>query len=217
MTVLRTLVATALLSAGFWPAGGAAFAREPAAPASPEDIAAYRLSGEWDRDLAAVAQRARRTLETSSAARPALVLDVDDTSLSSYECLARRRFRRSPDSPCARSARLPAIAPTLELYRRARELGMTVVFITGRREVLRRVTRANLRAAGYEGRLRLIMRPNRERPGTHDGFKARRRRALERQGLTVVANVGDQRSDLTGGAARATFKLPNPMYLIADA
>jgi acid phosphatase len=94
---------------------------------------------------------------------------------------------------------------------------MTVVFITGRREVLRRVTRANLRAAGYEGRLRLIMRPDRERPGTHDGFKARRRRALERQGLTVVANVGDQRSDLSGGAARATFKLPNPMYLIADA
>jgi hypothetical protein len=91
------------------------------------------------------------------------------------------------------------------------------VFVTGRRERLRRITVANLRAAGYEGRLRLIMRPDRERPGSHEGFKARRRRALEREGLEIVANVGDQRSDLRGGAARRTFKLPNPMYLIADA
>jgi acid phosphatase len=213
---LRCILATALLSAGLWPAGGA-LAREPAAPASPQAIVAYRLSGEWDRDLAAVAERARRTLEVARAARPALVLDVDDTSLSNYECLAGRRFRRSGGSPCGATGRLPAIAPTLQLYRRARELGIAVVFITGRREALRRVTLANLRAAGYEGRLRLIMRPDRERPGTHDGFKARRRRGLERQGLTIVANVGDQRSDLTGGAARATFKLPNPMYVIPSA
>ena len=217
MPALRTILATALLSAGLWPAGGTASAREPDAPASPADIVAYRTSGDWERDLASATARARRHLEGSVAERPALVLDVDDTSLSSYDCLARRGFRRSPDSPCARSGRLPAIAQTLELHRAARALGVTVVFITGRREALRRVTLANLRAAGYEGRLRLIMRADRERPGTHDGFKARERRRLERQGLEIVANVGDQRSDLTGGAAQRTFKLPNPMYLIRSA
>jgi HAD superfamily, subfamily IIIB (Acid phosphatase) len=218
VAAVRALLATALLSAGLWPAGGgAAFAREPAAPASREAIVAYRVSGEWDRDLTRVVDGARAQLERSRAERPALVLDVDDTSLSSYDCLARRGFRRSPDSPCARSGRLPAIPQTLGLYRTARDRGIAVVFITGRREALRRVTLANLRAAGFDGRLQLVMRPDRERPGTHDGFKARRRRSLERRGLTVVANVGDQRSDLSGGAAQRTFKLPNPMYLIPSA
>jgi predicted secreted acid phosphatase len=216
VAAVRAIAATALLSAGLWPAGGA-FASEPAAPARPEAIVAYRASGEWDRDLTTVTDRVRRALESADATRPAMVLDVDDTSLSSYECLARRGFRRAADSPCARSGRLPAIAQTVALHRRARDLGVAVVFVTGRRERLRRITLANLRAAGYEGRLRLIMRPDRERPGSHDGFKARRRRALEREGLEIVANVGDQRSDLRGGAARRTFKLPNPMYLIADA
>jgi hypothetical protein len=212
------MIATALLSAGLWPAGdGAAFASEPAAPASAAAIAAYHDSGEWDGDLTAVTERARRVLETTRVARPALVLDVDDTSLSSYECLARRGFRRSADSPCARSGRLPAIGQTLALHRVARQRGISVVFLTGRREALRRATAANLRAAGYDGPLRLIMRPDHERQGAHGGFKARQRRRLQRQGLDVVANVGDQHSDLTGGAARHVFKLPNPMYLIASA
>ena len=94
---------------------------------------------------------------------------------------------------------------------------MTVFFLTGRRQRVRSVTAANLRRAGYTAGWRLITRPNRERPGTHAGFKARRRRAIERQGFRILANVGDQRSDLRGRHAMAAFKLPNPMYLIATA
>jgi HAD superfamily, subfamily IIIB (Acid phosphatase) len=193
---------------------------EPKAPASPEGIVSYRDSGQWERDISRVTAAAREHLERRLATgirRPALVLDIDDTSLSSYDCLKERDFKRSPDSPCARGGDLPVIPQTLELYTYARQRGVTVLFLTGRRERLRRATVTNLRAAGYSGRLRLRMRPNRERRGTHDGFKARERRRLERRGFTIVANVGDQRSDLDGGAALRTFKLPNPMYVIADA
>ena len=35
-----------------------------------------------------------------------------------------------------------------------------------------------------------------------------------KRGYDILVNVGDQRSDLTGGYARRGFKLPNPMYLI---
>ena len=214
----RTLIASGLLAAGLWAAGGAAIAEEPEAPASRDEIVAYRESGEWARDTRAVIEDARRQLERSDAARPALVLDVDDTALSNYRCMARRGFRPAPGRPqCAASGRLPAIPQTLSLYREARRLGVTVVFITGRHEWLRPATVANLRRAGYRGRLRLHLRPDREPPGTHDGYKARTRRALQRHGLTIVANVGDQRSDLTGGAAQGTFKLPNPMYVIRSA
>ena len=33
-------------------------------------------------------------------------------------------------------------------------------------------------------------------------------------GYDIVANFGDQLSDLTGGFADKTFKLPNPMYFL---
>lgn len=38
------------------------------------------------------------------------------------------------------------------------------------------------------------------------------RAAIEAQGYTIVANVGDQESDLAGGRAERAFKLPNPFY-----
>ncbi len=42
-------------------------------------------------------------------------------------------------------------------------------------------------------------------------------RSLAKRGHRILVNVGDQRSDLTGGYASRTFKLPNPMYVIAIA
>jgi acid phosphatase len=216
----QTLKIALLALAGLVPAGvGAAHAAEPAAPAAPAAIVAYHDSGEWARDTTLVLGRAERQLDLAALAirRPALVLDVDDTSLSSYDCLKLRAFARSAGSACARRAEMPAIPETLALYRHARAQGVSVFFLTGRRERLRRATVANLRGAGYTGGWRLVMRPNRERPGSHAGFKARRRRWIERRGFRIVANVGDQRSDLTGGSALRTFKVPNPMYVIPTA
>jgi acid phosphatase len=36
----------------------------------------------------------------------------------------------------------------------------------------------------------------------------------ERAGRTIIANIGDQMSDLNGGYAERTFKLADPFYLI---
>jgi len=204
------------------PACSAGAADEPPAPADPEEIIAYHDSGEWDRDTSRVIRRARRFLERRrgerSGRRAAIVLDIDDTSLSTYDCLKRFDFnRRASDGSCAEAAALPAIPQTLELFRYAREHHVAVFFLTGRRERLRGPTVANLRAEGFTGRWRLMMRPNRERPGTHDGFKARTRRKIRRRGNRIVINVGDQRSDLRGGHALRAFKLPNPMYVIRSA
>jgi predicted secreted acid phosphatase len=215
-------LAAVLVVSSLATACGAHAADEPPAPAEPEEIVEYRESGEWDRDTAAVVRRARAALERRLAARPggraAMVLDIDDTALSSYRCLKRFDFdRRRADGRCAESAQLPAIPQTLALYRYARERGVAVFFVTGRVRSIRRPTVENLRAAGFEGRLRLIMRPDRERRGAHDGFKARARRRIERRGHEIVVNLGDQRSDLDGGHARRAFKLPNPMYVIPTA
>ena len=45
-------------------------------------------------------------------------------------------------------------------------------------------------------------------------FKAPQRQAIEREGYTIIANVGDQPSDLEGGFSERTFPLPNPFYRI---
>jgi HAD superfamily, subfamily IIIB (Acid phosphatase) len=45
-------------------------------------------------------------------------------------------------------------------------------------------------------------------------FKAPLRAKIAAMGYTIIANVGDQFSDLEGGFAERTFKLPNSFYYI---
>jgi acid phosphatase len=45
-------------------------------------------------------------------------------------------------------------------------------------------------------------------------FKAPQRGDIEEQGYTIIANVGDQPSDLEGGFAERIYLLPNPFYRI---
>ena len=46
-------------------------------------------------------------------------------------------------------------------------------------------------------------------------YKSSTRKRIERSGFDIVLSMGDQMSDLIGGAADNTFKLPNPFYFIA--
>ena len=45
-------------------------------------------------------------------------------------------------------------------------------------------------------------------------YKSLTRQHIESLGYDIVANFGDQFSDLNGGFADATFKVPNPMYFL---
>jgi HAD superfamily, subfamily IIIB (Acid phosphatase) len=45
-------------------------------------------------------------------------------------------------------------------------------------------------------------------------FKSGERARIEANGYSVIANIGDQDSDLAGGHALHTCKLPNPAYYI---
>jgi HAD superfamily, subfamily IIIB (Acid phosphatase) len=203
-----------LLSGGAQPAFAAT---PPPAPATPEEIVAYHDSGEWDADIDRVIRRARRFLRArlDHTERPAIVLDIDDTSLSNYACLKRVDFDRSK-ADCGEQD-LPAIPQTRGLYRFARRHHVAVFFITGRRASVRTTTIANLHREGYGGGLNVKLRPTHQRASRYDGWKARTRRKIIARGYRILANIGDQRSDLDGGAALRAFKLPNPMYVIPKA
>lgn len=48
---------------------------------------------------------------------------------------------------------------------------------------------------------------------TTEQFKTETRRKLQSEGRMIIANVGDQDSDLAGGFSDRTFKVPGPFYL----
>lgn len=202
----------------------------------PATIRGYHDSGVYDSDLSRVASQGQRSLrnqlrrlrespgpgrysECNRAGRrcrevePAIVLDIDETSLSNYAGLDQADFGAAGLVPGAVNGGDPAIGPTLDLYRFARERGVEAFFITGRPEALAGVADANLREVGYGRGYTLIAKP----PGDLHTieYKSGERARIEAElGFTILLNLGDQDSDLAGGHARRAFKLPNPMYFI---
>jgi predicted secreted acid phosphatase len=189
----------------------------------------YHDSGAYERDLAAAAAPAEAwlTQRAPTAARPAIAFDIDETALSNWEVIRADDFghiilgpcAHLPDGPCGWEAwdlrsQDKAIDATLKLYRHAKLLNVAVFFITGRPEAQRRATIRNLHAAGYDTFQELIMPANGAKYASAADFKAPRRAAIEQAGYTIIANVGDQPSDLAGGHAEKAFLLPNPFYRI---
>jgi predicted secreted acid phosphatase len=191
------------------------------------EIGAYIDSGRYEADVARVAGDALAWLETRApqAAKPAIVLDIDETSLSNWPAYRLNQWARIVDGPCdlehgpcglrtwQAMARSAALAPTLHLAERARALGVAVFFVTGRPPALRAATERNLRAQGYRW-TDVILLPKDGRFASAAAFKSDARRRIAEQGYTILLTMGDQQSDLDGGFAERTFKLPNPVYLL---
>ncbi|MGH8228655.1 MAG: HAD family acid phosphatase [Steroidobacteraceae bacterium] len=218
-----------LIAALLWLQGIPAIAGEPPNLGDLKiEVLAYVQSGAYARDLEAVDAEARAYIEQrySHVAKPALVLDIDETALSNWREIKADNFGffvagpcDLPDGPCGNDAwerlgRDTAIAPTLALYRMARSRGVRVFFITGRYSRFRTATERNLRQAGYHGWTRLFMRPDGTTTKSAADFKAPIRKTIEAEGYTIVANVGDQPSDLKGGHEERAFLLPDPFYRI---
>jgi HAD superfamily, subfamily IIIB (Acid phosphatase) len=206
----------------------------------------YRCTA-YERDLADVLGKAETWIRARApqVARPAIVLDIDETSLLNWPRIYQDGyafFSSFPGGPCnfarpedvcgdldwQQKGFAKAIGPTLHLYRIARCLDqpqpctpIDVFFVTGRREkkyndeMASDWTLRNLNEAGYLGieRDHLYMRdPN--SVGSAAYHKVPARAAIEARGFVIIANIGDQNSDLVGGYAEMTFKLPNPFYFL---
>jgi predicted secreted acid phosphatase len=187
----------------------------------------YISSGRYEQDVAKVAGEAQSWLEerAKNATKPAIVLDIDETSLSNWPAYRINGWGRVLNGPCdlqqgpcglrafQATAQSKALAPTLALARRARELGVAIFFITGRPANLREATERNLKEQGYEW-TGVVLMPVGAHFASAADFKAPERRKLTEQGYTILLSMGDQQSDLDGGYAERTFKLPNPVYFL---
>jgi acid phosphatase len=180
-------------------------------------------SGCYWSDLDAQTVRAETALDAAlKAAKPgeklAIVLDIDETSLTNY-CELRREdygyiapmFNAWVESPEASMA----VPGTLRLFEHAREAGVAVFFITGRPGEQREATARNLQAAGYKNWAGLRLRVGDEKKMPTVEYKSSERRKIVEAGYRIVMNMGDQWSDLNGEPrGEVSVKLPNPFYYL---
>ena len=147
----------------------------------------------------------------------ALVLDIDETTLSNYEEMVTADFAydKTAFDAWVETAKAPAIPGTLRLFQEARRLGVSVFFVTGRAEAERAVTELNLHNQGFQNWQGLILRQASQASGTTQAFKSTARATIQAQGYKIVLNVGDQWSDLKGAPeAEFSVKYPDPFYFL---
>jgi hypothetical protein len=178
-------------------------------------------------------------------AKKAIVLDVDDTALATwnYEAASNWAYNPTSNADFVTNQRFPAVPGMVELATLAQREGYSIFFLTGRPDTQEPETLGNLTAdgqgdvdahyptptdpdgpAGPEDGLYtkpmqnpapayLTCAANGASCSTID-YKSETRAHIESLGYDIVANFGDQYSDLTGGSADKTFKLPNPNYYL---
>jgi predicted secreted acid phosphatase len=184
----------------------------------------------------------------SQVANKAIVLDVDDTTLATwnYEIFSNWAFNPTTNGQFVTDQRFPAVPGMVAMVNQAKSEGYAVFFLTGRGAAQEAATLGNLTSdgigvdAGYPTPTAL---PNGEdglftKPpvGSYPAYlntpefcgpsiaagvscpttryKSGVRAHIESQGFEIVGNFGDQFSDLIGGFADKTFKMPNPNYFL---
>lgn len=196
-TALRRGLVVAVAAAGLAVPGLAvAVAPAAAAPVSAARLAAALPSKDvWLADVSAVTDTAKEYLRgrlPDTGHKTAIVLDIDNTSLQ---------------TKYAPALITPATPSVLALAQQAQQAGAVVFFVTARPEILTSATETNLRAVGYQW-AGLYTRPTFDFDDNQT-LKTKARTAIEGLGYTIVANVGNSATDLGGGHAERTFKLPD--------
>jgi len=185
----------------------------------------YHDTGEYYSDISSVTQKALYYLKfrinqnnrLSSPKQLAIIFDIDETALSNYDDMVYLNFGGTEHDKEALEADAhdPPIPYVRTLYKFAKNNGVSVFFITGRRERLRMMTEKNLLNDGYTQWAGLFMKPNDYSLPSVTPYKVAMRKHITQMGYDIIFNMGDQESDLKGGYADMVFKVPDPFYLVS--
>ncbi|MFF7134085.1 HAD family acid phosphatase [Streptomyces sp. NPDC008196] len=152
----------------------------------------------WQTDCQAVMDQALPYLKARIAAagpaeKQAIVFDIDNTTLETD-------FGFSYPSP--------ANKPVLAVAKYAQEHGVSLFFVTARPDIIASVTDYNLKHVGYQVN-GLYVRNFIDLFKDVAAYKTAKRVDIENKGYTIIANIGNSTTDLSGGHAEKTFKLPD--------
>jgi hypothetical protein len=165
---------------------------------------------------------------------PSVLFDIDDTTLNTYSYEIYSNFVFNPTTNgffvhAGSASVFPAVPGMVALEQKALAKGYQVFFLTGRSKIATPDqtpgTLANLEDAGYTvdpTHVYLKDATGATEPWlsscaptcTTTQYKSLTRQHIESLGFDIVAHLGDQFSDLKGGFADRTFKIPNPMYFL---
>ncbi|WP_308491614.1 HAD family acid phosphatase [Microbacterium terrisoli] len=172
-----------------------------------------------------------RTL-AAKGEKPAIVLDADDTTLWTYDMeVADMHFVFNPttqNDDWVQPERFPATPGMVAATNTIRDAGCTMIGLTGRGADQKQATLGNLAKyyTGFTSENYYTKWAAGQQPSyitcatvkcTTIEYKSQTRAYIETPaggGYTIVANVGDQFSDLIGTRADHTVKLPNPTYYL---
>ena len=161
--------------------------------------------------------------------KPAIVLDADDTTLWTYDMednAMHFNFDPALQDVWVQGQKFPATPAMTTLVNAASKAGCTLIGLTGRGAAQKDATLGNLAKVGYTGFTAAnyyTKWATGEQPSyitcaaakcTTIEYKSQTRAYVQSQGYTILANFGDQFSDLIGGSALVPVKLPNPTYYL---
>jgi acid phosphatase len=215
MTRARSLVLVlaALLTVACAATASAATVRTATTPA---DLRAGKAA--YDKAIAAGFAKATRLLDAQLAKhpkKPTVVLDIDETTMSNWACLDAAEFQLTGLATCVIGSTSVAFPSAKAFIKHARARKVALAFITGAPAAVCPARRKNLVAQGIKAPFTITCKPASYTTDSLIPYKSGARKAIAKSGRTIVLNVGDQRSDLAGGAAKQTLLLPNPIYLTA--
>ncbi|CAN5204659.1 hypothetical protein BH11ACT2_BH11ACT2_00950 [soil metagenome] len=174
-------------------------------------------------------------IEKKRHQNPAIVLDADDTTLWTYDmenAAMHYNFDPALQDVWVQDERFPATPHMTTLVRAAKAAGCTIIGLTGRSDAQKAATIANLAKVGYSGFTAANYYTKWTGVGTSTQpsyitcaaakcttieYKSQTRKHIESKAggnYDIVANFGDQYSDLIGGSADRSIKLPNPTYYL---
>ncbi|MGW1784420.1 HAD family acid phosphatase [Streptomyces sp. NPDC002143] len=199
--IAMTAVATAAVTAMAVPAGAqAATATGTSAVATASTAAAAEDVdyATWQQDCQAVMDQALPALKKRIAAaktgeKQAIVFDIDNTTL---------------ETDFGFSYPQPANKPVLDVAKYAQEHGVSLFFVTARPGIIAGVTDYNLKYVGYKVS-GLYVRGFLDLFKDVAAYKTAQRVDIENKGYTIIANIGNSATDLSGGHAETTYKLPD--------
>ncbi len=214
----------------------------------PAKTGVFAADSNYAMEASSVADAGSRWLaaKAGKSSKQAIVLDVDDTTLATwnYELVSNWAYNPDTNAAFVLGERFPPVPGMVDMVKTAKAEGYAIIWITGRPPSQEHATLANLTtadvtggtSAGYpvpttlsNGEDGLFTKPAvadypaylttacASDPGgkcTTIHYKSATRAHIESLGYDIVADFGDQFSDLIGGFANRTFKMPNPNYYL---
>nr|WSY52785.1 hydrolase [Streptomyces sp. NBC_00886] len=152
----------------------------------------------WQADCQTVMNQAlpylkQRIASSKPGEKQAIVFDIDNTTL---------------ETDFGFSYPQPANKPVLAVARYAQEHGVDLFFVTARPGIVYLPTEYNLEYRGYDVS-GLYVRGLFDLFKDVAAYKTAQRVDIESKGYTIIANIGNSATDLSGGHAEKTYKLPD--------